>query len=70
MPSIEVTAVDSTGAGDLFHGAFAYAIANKYSYSDAIKIGNVSGALSVTRIGGRNSVASKEDMKRVLYDFR
>ena len=70
MPSIKVNAVDSTGAGDLFHGAFTYAIANKYSYSDAIKIGNVSGALSVTRIGGRNSVASKDEMKRVLYDFR
>ena len=70
MPSIKVKAVDSTGAGDLFHGAFTYAIANNYSFSDAIKIGNVSGALSVTKIGGRNSVASKEDMKRVLYDFR
>lgn len=70
MPSINVTAIDSTGAGDIFHGAFTYAIANNYSYEDAIRIGNVAGALSVTRVGGRNSVPTKEEMKRVFHDFR
>ena len=31
MPSLKVKAIDSTGAGDIFHGAFTYAIANNYN---------------------------------------
>lgn len=70
MPSIKVKALDSTGAGDIFHGAFTYGIANHYNYEDVIKLSNVAGAISVTKIGGRNSVPTREEMKEIFHDFR
>ncbi|MDD3995758.1 MAG: carbohydrate kinase family protein [Tenericutes bacterium] len=58
VPSIKVEVKDSTGAGDLFHGAFTYFLVNGYPFERIIKLSNITGALSVTKIGGRNSVPS------------
>lgn len=69
MPSIKVKAIDSTGAGDIFHGAFTYGIAKGTDYEKMLKISNIAGALSVTRIGGRNSVFSPSEMKEVYNEF-
>lgn len=70
MPSIKVKAIDSTGAGDLFHGAFAYGIAKNMPYEEIIKLSNITGALSVTKIGGRFSAPSIEEIKAVYHDFK
>lgn len=56
MPSIKVKAVDSTGAGDLFHGAFVYGLAMGYDLEKILRLANITGALSVTKLGGRYSV--------------
>lgn len=56
IPSVKVKAVDSTGAGDIFHGAFTYFIANGYSLLDSIHYASITSAISVTRIGSRNSI--------------
>ena len=69
MPSIKVTAVDSTGAGDIFHGAFTYGICKKMDLEKIIKISNIAGALSVTKLGSRYSVPSLEEMKEALREF-
>ena len=37
MPSIKVTPIDSTGAGDIFHGAFTYCIAKGYDIEKTLK---------------------------------
>ena len=63
MPGYKVIAKDTTGAGDIFHGAFVYALMNKYNYADVMRISNIAGALSVREIGGRYSVP---DLKEVL----
>ena len=34
VPSIKVESLDSTGAGDIFHGALAYALAQKWPLRD------------------------------------
>lgn len=66
VPSIKVKAIDSTGAGDIFHGAFCYFISNGYSLYDSIRYASITGALSTTRIGSRLSVPT---LKEVLdYD--
>lgn len=62
LPSIKVTAVDSTGAGDIFHGAFTYFIGNKYPLREAIKYASITGAISVTRIGSRYSIPKLEEV--------
>jgi len=62
IPSIKVEVKDSTGAGDFFHGAFTYFIANKYPLERAVRLSNITGALSVTKVGTRNSVPLLSDV--------
>lgn len=66
IPSIKVKALDSTGAGDIYHGAFTYFIANNYSLKDALRLSNITGAISVTRIGSRNSIPTLNEV--IDYD--
>lgn len=70
MPAIKVKAIDSTAAGDIFHGAFTYGIAKSFNYEKALKIANIAGAISVTRIGGRNSIPTAAEMREVYNEFR
>ena len=56
IPSVKVQAVDSTGAGDIFHGAFTYLIGNGYSLKNAIHYASITSAISVTRVGARISI--------------
>ena len=62
VPSIKVQAVDTTGAGDIFHGAFTYFIANGYSLLDAIHYSSITSAISITRIGARISIPTLEEV--------
>lgn len=62
LSSLKVKTKDSTGAGDIFHGAFVYSLAHNYSLEKALKIANVAGAMSCTKIGGRYSVPNKEEV--------
>lgn len=70
MPSIKVKPLDSTGAGDLFHGAFTYALSKGYDFESILKISNIVGALSTTKIGSRYSIPEKEEVKNHYELFR
>ena len=58
----QVEAVDTTGAGDIFHGAFAYGITNGYDITKTIKIASIAAALSVQKLGGRVSIPPLEEV--------
>lgn len=62
MPSLKMKAVDTTAAGDIFHGGFVYGLAMGYNLEQTIRIATIAGALSVTKIGGRYSVPSLEEV--------
>ena len=62
IPSIEINPVDSTGAGDIFHGAFTYFLANAYPIEEVLRLANITGALSVEKLGSRYSMASLSDV--------
>ncbi len=62
VPSIEVKPLDSTGAGDIYHGALTYFLMNDYNLVDAMRLSNITGAISTTRIGGRYSVPSLNEV--------
>jgi len=67
VPSLKVKAIDTTGAGDIFHGAFTYCMANGMDMISTLKISNISGALSVRKIGGQYSIPAREEVMR-WYD--
>ncbi len=62
IPSIQVKAIDSTGAGDIFHGAFTYGLVKGFDMYNLIRVANITGALSVTKVGGRNSVPTLQEV--------
>ena len=61
-----VPSIDTNAAGDIFHGAFTYALANNYDYHDALEFANVTASLSTTRIGGKDSCPTLNDIKVCL----
>lgn len=65
MPGYHTKAVDSTGAGDIFHGAFVYALVKGYSYENIMRFANITGGLSVRKIGGRYSVPPLEEVLEI-----
>ncbi len=67
VPTLKTKAKDTTGAGDIFHGAFTYAIANKFDMIKTLKYSNISGALSVTKMGGQISIPTLDEVRR-KYD--
>ncbi len=55
-PSFKVDAVDSNGAGDVFHGAFAFAADYGYDFYKACIFSSAVSALKCTKIGARDGV--------------
>ncbi len=70
MPSIEVKSIDSTGAGDIFHGAFTYGIASSWDLEEILRFSNVTAGLSVTKIGSRNSIFDLEEIRKKYDEFK
>lgn len=56
MPGLKVEAKDTTGAGDIFHGAFTYGIVNNFDLEKTVTLANIAGGLSVAKVGSRLSV--------------
>lgn len=55
-PGFKVEVVDTTGAGDVFHGALAVKVAKKASIADSVQFSNAVAALKCTRPGGRAGI--------------
>ncbi len=66
MPGLNVETVDSTGAGDIFHGAFVYGIANNFPIEKTVTLANIAGGLSVKKMGSRLSVP---ELSEVLDEY-
>lgn len=62
MPTIQVAEVDRTASGDIFRGAFTYALGKKYDLEKAVRIANIAAGLSTTKIGGNQSIPILSDV--------
>ena len=68
MSSLKVDAIDSTGAGDIFHGAFVYCLANNFDLEKTMRFSNITGAISVETIGSRFSIPELEVVEKKYND--
>ena len=66
VPGYEVTAVDTTAAGDTFNGAFACALDQGKPLLEAARFANAAGALSVTRPGAQSSIPTLAEVEQFL----
>ena len=58
-----IKAIDTTGAGDAFNGALAFALANNEKIKDALMIANKVAGLSTQKLGAGNSMPSLKELK-------
>jgi ribokinase len=65
-PGLEVTVVDTTGAGDAFHGAFLYGLLQAWKLPQIARFANVVGALACRALGGRTSIPALDEVKPYL----
>ena len=65
-----VKAIDTTGCGDVFHGAYAAAIARGESIADAVLLANASAALKATRPGGRLGIPNLATVRKFVKENR
>ena len=60
-PAFEVQVVDTTGAGDCFHGAFCFALARGLAVPESITFASAVAALACTKLGGRSGIPTYEE---------
>lgn len=66
-PGYEVRAVDTTGAGDVFHAGFIYGLLRDWPLEDTLAFANATAALKCTTLGGRPgipTVAAADELTR------
>ena len=65
-PGFPVEVVDTTGAGDVFHGAFAYGVLQGWELPETARFAAAAAALSVTKPGGRASIPALAEVRTAL----
>jgi ribokinase len=65
IPGHEVNALDSTGAGDVFHGAFVHEYMRSRHPETAARFANVAAALKCTGMTGRFRIPPEDEIRRL-----
>ena len=67
-PAFLVDAVDSNGSGDVFHGAFAFAVTKDMDYKEACLFSSAVSALKCTKVGAREGVPTYDETINFLKE--
>jgi len=70
VQAVPVTAIDTTGAGDAFVGAFACGLAAGLDEETAVRLGIACASDSVTRPGTQSSFATREQAAAIVRSVR
>jgi len=68
IPAFKVDVVDTTGAGDVFHGAFIYGLLQGWDIEYTAKFSSAVSAIKCTRLGGRAGIPNLATVERFLED--
>jgi sulfofructose kinase len=61
-PAFDITPVDTTGAGDIFHAGFAYSVIQGWDLDAALEFSNAAASLACMAPGARGGIASPEEI--------
>jgi sugar/nucleoside kinase (ribokinase family) len=67
-PAAAVSVVDNTGAGDVFRGAFIYAVLQAWAPADILRFANAAAGISCTRLGAIAGVPTHDETRRLLAE--
>jgi sulfofructose kinase len=65
-PAFVVNCADTTGAGDVFHGAFCYAVLQKMPMRETLEFSNAMAALNCTALGARGGISTIEQARALM----
>jgi len=68
VPAFRVRVVDTLGAGDVWHGAFALSLAEGHTATDAIRFASAVAALKCTEFGGRRGIPGRAQVETFLRE--
>ena len=66
IPPFPVEPLDTTGAGDVFHGAFIYGLLQKWNLEDVIRFSHAVAAIKCTQIGARRGIPTLSEVQEFL----
>jgi sulfofructose kinase len=66
-PAFVVNCVDTTGAGDVFHGAFCYAVLQNMPMRETLEFANAMAALNCTALGARGRISTIEEARALMW---
>ncbi|MCC6039657.1 MAG: ribokinase [Thermofilum sp.] len=66
VPAVRVTPVDTTGAGDAFNAGLAFGLVQGLPLMEAVKLGNMTAAIKVTKFGAQEGLPWREELEEFL----
>ena len=67
-PAFDITPVDTLGAGDVWHGAFALALGEGRAEADAVQFASAAAAIKCGRTGGRDGAPNRVEVAQFLRE--
>ena len=66
FPAYPVPVVDTTGCGDVFHGAYAWALAREADLSERVRYASAAAALKAMHAGGQAGIPDRVTVEAFL----
>jgi sugar/nucleoside kinase (ribokinase family) len=66
VEGFKVKAVDTTGAGDVFHAGFIYGLLRNWEVAEILRFANAVAALKCQDLGGRRGIPTLEEVRSFL----
>lgn len=67
MKSLQVDVLDTTGAGDAFHGGFAAGLVNEMAWEDLLEFASRVAALCCTKVGARLGMPTLKEVEEYFH---
>lgn len=66
MDAFDIETVDTTGAGDVFHGAYIYGLSKGWDLKDVVEFASAAAAMKCVRIGGRKGIPAVDEIVQFM----
>lgn len=68
-PAFKVKVIDTTGAGDVFHGGYIYGLLQKWDIKDIVHFASAFAALKCRKLGGRAGIPTLKEVETLLSTY-
>ena len=68
VPAFAVDTVDTTGAGDVFHGGYIFGLLQKWNLLDTVRFASAVAAMKCTKLGGRTGIPKINEVRSFLNE--